>query len=259
MTNKYNLPESFTLDRDPFVIPYQYKKTGVIADLHIPYHNILAINLMIDFFIKEKIDSLLINGDLIDFYMLSKYGHDPRKIGIKAELEITENILDILQEHLKVKIFYKLGNHDERLEKYLIAKAPEIFGIREFHLEILLKCGQRNIDVIDDKRRVMIGGLSVWHGHELNIKSAIVNPARTLYNKVFISSMISHLHVPSQHNEKRGDKHIVGCWSTGHLGDESPDYATVNKWILGFSKVDHEEKEFEVSNYKIINNKVYRT
>lgn len=81
----------------------------------------------------------------------------------------------------------------------------------------------------------------------------------TLFLRTYTSSLCSHLHLPSFHGEKRSDGHIVGCWSTGHLGEESPDYAPYNKWQLGFATVDLDGKEFEVSNYKIINSKVYRT
>lgn len=256
----FNLPKSFETIRTPFVIPSNYKKLGIIADLHIPYQNNPAVSIALETLLKEKIDCILINGDLMDFYFQSKFEHDPRKRSTKEELDITREFLDILNKIFPdAGKYFKTGNHEIRLEKYLMHKAPELLGINEFHLEILLKLGEKKIGYIDDKTRVKAGGLTIWHGHEHRINSSIVNPARSLFLKSGITSLMSHLHIPSQHNWKRGDDHIIGCWSTGHLGEMSPDYAVENGWIHGFGIVDINGKEFEVSNYKILKGKAYRT
>ena len=259
MTNKYNLPESFEEQRQPFLIPSQYKKIGLLADVHIPYHSLKNNEIAIDALIKYNVDCVIINGDLLDFYQLSKFQKDPRKRSVADELEATRQYLDVLAQYIGKRIFYKLGNHDERYEKYLMTKAPELLGISEFRLDILLKLGEKKIEYITDKRKIMAGGLTILHGHELNMKSVIVNPARSLFLKAKVSSLCSHLHIPSHHPGKRIDGHIIGCWSTGHLGDESPHYAPYNEWMPGFAIIDVDGKEFEVSNFKNVNNKAYRT
>lgn len=168
-------------------------------------------------------------------------------------------LLDVFQKELpKAKIYFKMGNHEDRYEKYLIGKAPELLGCSEFRLDVLLKLGERRIEFITDKRMIKAGGLSIFHGHELNINS-IVNPARTLYLKAKVSALCGHLHRPSGHSVKRADGHIVGTWSTGHLGEESPLYAPFNDWQHGFAVIDLNGKEFEVNNYKIMKGKIYRT
>lgn len=258
--NKYNLPKSFEQERDPFVLPGNYKRLGIISDLHIPYHSIEAITTTFDSFLKYGIDSLLINGDLIDFYQLSKFMKDPRKRSVKDELDATRLFLDIINSVFPdARKFYKLGNHDIRYENWLKTKAPELLEIAEYRLDILLRLAEKRIEFIDDKTIVKAGGLTVVHGHELNMKSVTVNPARTLYLKSKVSTLCSHLHVASQHAGKRIDKHVIGCWSTGHLSEESPDYAPYNEWVHGFATVDIEGKEFEVSNYKILKGRAYRT
>lgn len=255
----YDLPQSFAEERKPFVIPSNYKKMGIISDQHIPYHSIKNNELTIDHLIKEKIDCLLINGDLIDCYQLSHFVKDPRKRSVADELEATRKYLNVLKKEIGVKIFLKEGNHEERYSKYLMVKAPELLSVREFRMDILLRLGEKMIEWIGDKRKIMAGGLSIIHGHELNMKGVTVNPARTLFLKAKVSALCSHLHLPSQHSGKRMDDHVIGCWSTGHLGDESPLFAPYNEWMPGFAIVDINGKEFEVSNYKIVKNKVYRT
>ena len=254
------LPISYAEEFKPFIIPSNIKKAGILNDIHIPYHNYTANQIAIEFLIKEGVDAIILNGDILDFYGLSRFEKDPRKRSVKDELDAAKEYLDVLKKHLpKAKIFWKNGNHDERLIKYLMNKAPELLGIRDFELDVLLGLSERNIDYITDKRKVMLGGLSVFHGHELGIKSASVSPARSLYLKAKVSSIMGHLHVPSAHSAVRADGHVVACWSIGHLGEPHPQYAPFNDWQNGFAVVYLDGKEFEVSNYKIIKNKIYRT
>ena len=258
--NKFNLPNSLETIRKPFIIPGMYKRLGILSDLHIPYHSNNAIAIAFEQFLIDKVDSILLNGDIIDFYQLSSFMKDPRKRSVKYELDsVREFLLSLKKTFSKAKIFFKKGNHETRYEKYLTLKAPELLGNTEFELEFLLKLHELNIDIIDDKTYIKAGGLSIFHGHELKMKSITVNPARTLYLKAKLSALCSHLHAVSQHSGRRIDGHIIGCWSTGHLAEESPDYAPYNEWSHGFAEVLIEGKEFEVHNYKIINNRAFRT
>lgn len=254
------LPQSSEENRYPFILPSNYKRTAIISDIHIPYHSVKSNEIILNKLISLNPDSIVINGDFLDFYQLSKFMKDPRKRSVADELEAGRQYLDLLAMNFPdARIFYKLGNHDERYENYLKNKAPELLNIPDFSLDILLRLGEKRIEYITDKRAIEIGGLTVVHGHEMNINSVNVNPARTLFLKAKVSALCSHLHVASQHSAKRMDKHVVTCWSIGHMGEESPLFAPFNEWIWGFAVVDHESMEFEVSNYKVIDNKVYRT
>ena len=252
-----NLPTSYEDVRTPFQIPSNIRKLAVLSDIHIPYHSVEALTLALNKMQQEGVDGILLNGDILDFYQLSRFEKDPRKRGFAEELASCRSFLDILKSEFDTPIYFKMGNHEERYESYMKRKAPEIFGVRDFEIDILLRLGEKRIEFITDKRIVKAGGLSIFHGHELNISGGI-NPARTLFLRSQVSSLCGHLHVPSHHSEKRADGHIVGCWSTGHLGEVSPDYAPYNKWQHGFAIVQLSGKEFEVNNYKIMKGKVFR-
>ena len=253
------LPTSYAQEFKPFIVPDIFKKTAILNDIHIPYHDYSANQTALEFLKKSGIDSIILNGDILDFYGISRFEKDPRKRSVKDEIEAVKEYLDLLEKQFGVKVFWKNGNHDERFEKYIMAKAPELLGIRVFELDSLLGLAERKIDYITDKRRIMLGGLSVFHGHELNIKSMTVSPARTLYLKSKISSIMGHLHISSHHSAVRADGHVVGTWSIGHLGEAHPQYAPYNEWGHGFAIVDRDGKEFEVNNFKIMKNKVFRT
>lgn len=86
-SNPYKLPESEAAERKPFVLPKACNNILVISDLHIPYHDVAAITAAIEYGKKNKINCILINGDLIDFYQLSRFEKDPRKRRVKEEFD----------------------------------------------------------------------------------------------------------------------------------------------------------------------------
>ena len=258
LDNPFNLPESFEEGYEPYHVPKQYKNWLVISDLHVPYHNISALTECLNYGIQKNIDAILINGDGMDCYQLSRFNPDPRNRSLKDEIAAFGQILDTLRGIAPV--FWKLGNHEERLEKLLIRNAPVLIGIEEFELNTLLKCGERNVEVIKDQRIVYIGKLPVLHGHELNMAATSVNPARTLFLRTKKSALCSHLHQSSSHNEPTIDNHLISTWSTGHLGDPHPKYARNNKWNHGCARIEVDaDGDYEVINLRLINNKLFRS
>ena len=257
--NPYQLPESFQESFEPYHCPF-YDNWLIMPDLHVPYHNIPAISELISYGIGKGIKAILLDGDFLDCYQLSKFNPDPRKRNMNEELCSAREFLDQLKKWTGAKIFYKIGNHEERLEKLLIVKAPEFLDCPEFRLDMLLRLGEKNIEYIKDKRIVYVGKLPVLHGHELGIKSAIVNPARTLFLKIYHSGIIGHLHTTSQHNEQSLDGKIISTWSMGHLSDPHPYYAPINRWNHGGARVEvGPDGDFEVINLRLIGNKVHRS
>lgn len=257
MLNPFNIPESFEEDYEHYIVPPQYKNWLVISDLHFPYHNIGAITECLNYGIQKKIDAILINGDGMDCYQLSKFNPDPRKRNLAEEVAAFGEFLDIITKIAPV--FYKFGNHEERLEKLLIRNAPVLLGIAEFELENLLHLRAKNIECIKDQRIIYIGHLPVVHGHELQMKGVSVNPARSLFLRTKKSCLCSHFHQTSSHNEPTIDDKLISTWSTGHLGDPHPLYARINKWNHGAARIEVDnEGNFEVINLRLINNKLYR-
>lgn len=248
--NPFNLPESFEESFETYRVPKQYHNWLLLSDLHVPYHNIRAITEMLNYGISKNIDAIFLNGDVLDFYMLSKFNPDPRKRDFQDELLALEKLLDVLRGIAPV--FYKLGNHEERFESYMIRNAPVLLQTREFQISNLLQCYAKGIDIITDQKIVYIGHLPVLHGHELKLNSGIVNPARSLFLKTKKTALCGHLHKSSQHNETALDGKLISTWSTGHLGDEHPKYARINNWNLGAARVEVDDNgDFEVLNLRV--------
>lgn len=259
--NPYLFPESYEIKRDPFVLPKANKNILVISDLHIPYHNIDAITLAFDYGKKEKVDTIIINGDLLDFYHLSRFHKDPRKRYVKQELEAARQFLQVLRFHFKgANIYYLLGNHDVRYQMWLESKAVELLGCEEFELGSLLRLGELGIQIIDDKTLIKAGKLIITHGH-LVIRGvfAPVNAARGAYMRAKQSILIGHTHKISEHTETNMDKEITTTWSAGCLCELSPDYNPfANGYAHGFAhvKVTDSVGGFSVKNIRIYNGQI---
>jgi hypothetical protein len=203
-------------------------------------------------------DSVLLNGDTLDCYSLSKYEKDPRKRTFSDELQSARELLEAIRDAFPgCPIYFKIGNHEERYERYLSFKAPELLGCTDFKLENLLRFGEYGVQLITDKRIIKAGKLSIMHGHEFFGGGAGVNPARGYFMRAKESVMCGHNHQTSEHTEPTLSGDIITAWSTGCLSELHPMYMPVNKWNLGFAFVEIEsDGTFKVHNKRIFNGKI---
>jgi predicted phosphodiesterase len=254
---EFKMPESHAETFEPYEI--KQSRILILSDLHFPYQDNKAIQLAINYGKEKNVTCILINGDLIDFATISRHEKDWRHRTVAEEFESVRQFLQELRRHFpKAKIVFKEGNHDERWEKWLFLKAPEIFDDKEFTLESRLRLGELQIDIVKDKLPVKIGKLNVLHGHELQGGGG-VNPARATFLKTIDNVLIGHCHRTSQHTEPTFGGNVIVTTSQGCLCGMFPMFARVNKWNLGFSYVELDIKtgNYRLENLKIINYEIY--
>lgn len=235
------------------------KRALLLYDVHAPFHDSGALELAVQHGIDSGCDCVILAGDFMDFYTCSHWEKDPRKRDFAKELNIGREMLKSIRDTFPGKqIIYKLGNHEERYERWLITKAPELLGVEDFEMKKILRLDDLNIRMMDYRAPIRIGKLNVIHGHEFGkTMSNPVNPARGLFLKGKSNSICGHYHQSSSHNEKTIEQKIIGSWSSGCLCDMHPDYAPMNNWNHGFIEVEMDGDDFTVHNYKILNGKIY--
>lgn len=237
------------------------KKAGVIADLHFPFYDRRATETALMYLKDAGIDALVILGDLVDFFSLSRWDKDPSITRLRDEYEGTKQFLEVLRREFEgVQIIWKAGNHEERWQRYMWAKAPVIADLPQMtDFETLFGLKRLRIKYSPRTERVQIDRISLIHGHEFwgSISSA-VNAARGLYLKAKSTAMCGHLHHSSQHTETNLKGRTVACWSVGALCQLHPEYAPINRWNLGFAMIDKEADSVysAVHNHKIIGGEV---
>lgn len=256
--NPYNLPDSDETAYTPYIFK-GHKRIGILSDIHVPYHNIPSLTAAITYFKKSKPDALLLNGDAIDCHRLSRFVKDPKKRNFKLELDTFKALFDIFEKELNCKIYFKLGNHEERYEQFLYEKASELVGVEEFEFENIIKARARGIEIIADKRPMKLNNLWGIHGHEyIGGISAPVNPARGLFLKSKVSCFQGHNHQTSEHTEPTLTGKMVTTWSLGCLSELHPAYMPLNKWNHGFAEIDLDVngEDFEFKNKRIFEGKI---
>lgn len=257
--NPYELPESHSHKKEAFVLPKSSKKILLLSDIHIPYQDNEAIEAAVEYGIKNEVDTVYLNGDTLDFFGCSFHEKDARKRPrMSEELEMGRQFLDWLRFKFPTQqIYFIPGNHCQRIERYLVVKAPELLGIDEFSLATLLRLGEKKIHWLDHKSKVYFGKLLVEHGDKMHGAGG-VNPARSLLLKFKRSTICGHFHRTSQANSKIYDGDIQMAWSTGCLCELEPGYMEVNEHNHGAAIIEISENgNFTVDNFQIINGKVY--
>jgi predicted phosphodiesterase len=204
---------------------------------------------------QEEVDSILLNGDILDFYQLSKFTKDYRKPSVKAELDIFRFFIDQLKQRFPdAAIYYKLGNHEVRLDRWIKHNAQMFDGMLD--LEHLIDFEGAGVVYLKDNIGVKFGKLNIIHGHEVRANGSLVNIARTYYMKTNSNIMLGHWHQCQEYSTKTISGDIHGAWATGCLCKLDADYTYgINSWSHGFAIVElvDESGNFKVRNYKIIN------
>jgi predicted phosphodiesterase len=240
----------------PFVLDTPCRVLS-LSDTHVPYHEPKAIEAAVEYARKKfKPDVVLLNGDIADFYQVSRWEKDPSRCnGMRNELGIVEDFLRWLRGIFpKARMIYKLGNHEERWDKYIWLKAPEVWDLAPCRVWDLLHLESMGIESVSEQRPVMAGSLPIFHGHELGKGiSSPVNPARGAFLRTLDSVLVGHHHRTSSHTESSMWHNETATWSQGCLCNMRPEYSRVsNKWNWGFATVEAVQGgSFNVRNYRM--------
>lgn len=232
----------------------------VFSDVHIPYHSRDVVETILRYGMERGCDTIILNGDLNDFFSISHWQNDPRKRDLAGELRTSREFFAAVRSRFpKARIIHKEGNHEERWVRYLSVKAPEILGVEEFDIPRILRHADYGVEWVGEMRPIRLGGLNVIHGHEYRFPiSNPVNPARGLFNRAKTLALCGHMHQSSNHNESNMEGKIIGTWSLGCCFDLHPDYRPLNNWNHGFATVEVDRTgEFQVENKKIIHGRVF--
>jgi len=256
---RFSVPSSDETVFDPYVIPIDAYPIIAGGDVHIPYHDQDALEIFLERAYSTGANTLLMAGDWLDMYQVSRWNKDPNLRSVKEELDIFNSVLDMIQRELPdTKLIFKIGNHEARFDNYLMQNAPDLYGLEQIRLKNILKLADRGIDLVADKQLIKYGHLHILHGHEYVFSiSNPVNPARGLYNRAKKSSLCFHHHQTSEHTEPSINGDVDTCWSVGCLCGLRPDYMPYNKWNHGFVEINgNDDGEFLVENRRIVNYKI---
>ena len=256
--NPFKLPKSYAKGRKH--IDIKGKKILILSDIHIPYHDVQALNVAIQSGIDENVDTVILNGDALDCHQLSDFVKDPKKRKFKEELYAMRTFISELRQTFpKAEIIYKEGNHEERYWRFMRVKAPELVDIDAFDFSSLCHLDKHNVKWVEGKNKLNVGALSIFHGHEFGKQfMPSVNVARGLFLKTKANAMCGHHHQTAEHTERDVNGKVITCWGVACLSELSPDYNPYSKYNHGFAIITRGNgKDFHVKNYRIHQGRIY--
>lgn len=225
--------------------------TAILCDIHLGYHDIDAIRACIQHLRKYKVDNIVLNGDTVDAHKLSRWAKRKDDIEFTTELQLARNFIDNLRMTFpKAKIHFKVGNHEDRLERYIQEKADQFAGLVSW--ESLLELNKRGIKFVDTNQAMLCNGTWILHGHEIKVSSG-QNPANTLLNKTFANSCMGHLHKTHTISRKTIDGSYIRCDVIGTLSKLKRGYMPYSNSNHGFAII---EDDGTMQNLRIDDGKV---
>lgn len=228
-------------------------KAIILSDIHIPYHDVEALALALEYTKDKKPDHIVLAGDIMDCYQISSYIKDPGRIEtFQDELEQTRSFMQLLRKTFpKARIDYLEGNHEHRLEKQILDKLPQLALVDCIEIPALLKLDSLNITYYDSSQHICLGELEVIHGNM--VRSGSGASAKAHHMKTGGSVLHGHVHrLGTFYKTNRWGVHVA--IENGHLASLEVDYVDRPDWQQGFTEVDYfEDGRFSFRQHKIDN------
>lgn len=230
-----------------------HQRLLVLSDIHFPYHDRDALMLALKTGKEREVDSILLNGDILDFYQLSKFTKDFRKKSVRAEIDTFRYFIDQLKQRFPdATIYYKFGNHEQRLERWIMNNGQMFDGL--FSIENIVQFNDHGIIYLKDNIGVKFGKLNIIHGHEIRTGMGLMNIARVYYGKAQSNILLGHWHQNQEYMSRNIDGTVQGGWVQGCLCRLDAEYTYgINQWNHGFSIVDkiNLDGDFRLKLYRI--------
>ena len=253
--SKFGIPEPYPEAKRFYKLPIPkdgYKILG-LGDGHIPHHCDKTLELAFEQGLKEKIDCIILGGDMLDWLNLSTF--ERINTSLQNEIDTLHAFLKSLRKIFpKQKVLWMDGNHDFRLERHKM-RNPEISDLEALRLPNLLSLKDFDIDYFDNYMTIQVGKLNVMHGHRLAGSGKMV--ARNKLMNAMNNILFFHHHTVQDYFIKDLLGSIIGSYAVGCCCQLQPDYCVNNNWMNGFVIIKvNKDGSFFVDNKKIINGEV---
>lgn len=211
----------------------QYERAVYVGDVHCPYQSTSAVGVMLSFLHWFQPHKVYLMGDIADFYQVSKFDKDPsRLMELQDDLDSAKDfIFKVRRVAPDADIAFTVGNHEDRLRKYLCAH-PELSSLRAMNLEPLMGLDDYGVKVIGARDLHQYHGFCVEHGEIVRKSSGYT--ARGQLERRGVSGISGHTHRLGvhYHTDLGGDY----LWAeNGCLCDRRPSYCSAPDWQNGFS------------------------
>lgn len=165
----------------------------VVSDIHYPYEDKRAIDIVLQRVADTKPHTVIINGDAIDNYQLSHHDQSPARSGDNLQREL-DSIRPFIYELLKHTrhLHWIMGNHEKRTWS-LIQENPGLYGLRALEFSRLAELPPA-VQVYPFLTKLRFADTLVCHG-----QITAQNVASTAWRRFQSQIIVGHSHRASTH------------------------------------------------------------
>lgn len=227
-------------------------KFVVLSDIHFPYQDDKAIKAALNFIKTNPVDTIILNGDILDFYDVSSFDKDPDRINsLQEEINLAQKFFKKLRDlSPNGRIVFVKGNHEQRIERYL-KKHPELYSLDALKLPNLLGLDKFNIEYKD--KGFKLGSLKIIHGDMVRKFSGYT--ARGELEKHDSSGISSHTHRGAAYYYRTPERYLA-WFESFCLCDLNPEYINEPNWQAGILYGYVEKDSFAVTPIPIVDGKI---
>jgi UDP-2,3-diacylglucosamine pyrophosphatase LpxH len=228
----------------------------VINDLHIPRHDPKVLGGIVKLAHRLQPNWMVVNGDVADFASASlKFKDTPkdhRATTLTYEIQRCQRFFAGLRVLLpNTKLIYTIGNHEDRLRRYLTQHATALRDLPSLSLGTLFGTDELEITTHDYGVLVPVTpSLYVTHGDLVRTQSGA--SARAHFEKHGVSLIHGHTHRGGSYYKTR-HRSTQGAWENFCCCKFEQPYVTgTPDWQHGFSLVYSSGSRFHVVQVPIV-------
>lgn len=232
----------------------------IVSDIHVPFHDGSAVNAVLSLISDVKPSEVVLNGDIMDCYTVSKYSKDPsRGLSLVDELSATADLLTFVRKAAgNAPITYIEGNHEIRMRAYINGNAPALSSLDDIRLDKLLNLEERGIEYIKARNRGAFkryGNVIVGHFDRVVKDSA--GTAKVLVNDHMASIVQGHTHRLGVYHKSTIGGDYVGV-EGGCLCQLNPEYLDTANWQQGITILSREvgTTEWSIESVPVVGGRV---
>jgi hypothetical protein len=216
------------------IVPYGLEKHVNIGDTHGVFVDQRTWAAVLDFVRDFKPDQINLLGDIADFYDISRFDKNPnRRIVLGKEIEFTRDVIlaELRRAAPKSRIIWVEGNHENRLQRYLWSRAPELASLPGMDMRELFRL--RDLKITYTQQSLEVGDIQMTHGHMARKHSGWT--AKAMMDEYGTSVIHNHTHrLGAIYKTDRGGEYVA--FENGCLCNLNPEYINgVPNWQHGFS------------------------
>ena len=238
----------------------------VLGDSQLPFANEILTELSHSFLQDTKPDGLIYIGDLIDFDNLSRFTPKPdfestAQQGIEIGYKTLRDLKDSAGLKNGDKLIFLEGNHEFRLQKALLDRLPQLFGIKKadvgseersvLHLSNLMRFDEigwhwasERADSYPHAEYSITDDLVATHGYVVRQKAGM--SALASLDKMESSIIMGHTHrlaITHHTRWRKSEPKLYSAIETGTLADLSGlGYSKNPDWQGGFVTLEINNK-----------------